>query len=101
MTTIHISPQLADKLNRLAEREQKTVDEVLEKLLEPENLELSSSTAQDNAPGGRALLKAVRKASIRSGKIDTVERSREILDNEFADYLFSRMHDQTDKNTKE
>ena len=28
MTIIHISPQLADKLNRLAEREQKTVDEM-------------------------------------------------------------------------
>jgi hypothetical protein len=87
MTTIHISPQLADKLNRLAAREQKTVDEVLEKLLEPEKLEESSSTMPDNSPGGRALLKAVRKAHIHSGKTDTAERSREILDNEVAEAI--------------
>ena len=97
MTTIHISPQLADKLNRLAEREHKTVDEVLEKLLEPEQLEES----EDNIPGGRVLLKAIRKAGIRSDYTDTAERSREILDNEFTDHLLSRMHDETDKDTKE
>ena len=100
MTTIHISPQLADKLNRLAEREQMTVDEVLEKLLEPEKLEVSSSTMTDNIPGGRALLKAVRKAHIHSRTTDTVERSREILDNEFTDYLLSRIHDETNNDSK-
>lgn len=101
MTTIHISPQLADKLNRLAEREHKTVDEVLEKLLEPEKLDDSVSNIEDQIPGGKALLKAVRKANIRSGKTDTAERSREILDSEFPKYLLDRRDTPDDTDTKE
>jgi hypothetical protein len=96
MTTIQISPQLADKLNRLAEREHKTVDEVLERLLEPENV-----NEDDEAPGGKVLLEGILKAKIRSGKTDTAERSREILDNEFADHLWNRMHEETNNDTKE
>lgn len=70
MTTIHISYELADKLNRLAEREHKSVDEVLEKLLEAEIVEKSTSEDED-LPGGTALLRAIRTANINSGTTDT------------------------------
>lgn len=88
MTTIHISPQLADKLNRLAEREHKTVDEVLEKLLEGE---MTPSNLPDKPrPGsGAALLKSALEADIHAG--DLAGKSREILENEFPKYLRGRI----------
>jgi len=70
MTTIHISHELADKLNRLAKREHKSIDEVLEKLLETESAEQPTSEDED-LPGGKALLKAIRTANINSGTTDT------------------------------
>lgn len=97
MTTIHISPQLADKLTRLAERQHKTVDEVLERLLEAESVEETPSTLDHPRPGsGAALLKAALDADIQSATTDTAERSREILNNEFANYLYNRIHDNDD-----
>ena len=59
MTTIHISSKLANKLNQLATRKHKTIDEVLERLLETEIIE-EATTIEDDAPGGTALLKAIR-----------------------------------------
>lgn len=97
MTIIHISPELADKLNRLAEREHKTVDEVLERLLETET---NTGAVDLNLPGGEALLMAVRKANIHSGSTDTAERSRDILDTEFANYLLTRMQGEPDQGSK-
>jgi hypothetical protein len=91
MTTIHISPVLADKLNRLAEREHKSIDDVLARLLETENIKEVASESDEDLPGGAALLKAIRAAKINSGTTDTAERSREILNTEFPKYLLSRM----------
>ena len=93
MTTIHISPELADKLNRLAEREHKTVDEVLERLLEGETTPIN---LPDNPrPGsGAALLKSALEADIHAG--DLAGKSREILENEFPKYLRRRI-DEKDK----
>ena len=91
MTTIRISPQLADKLNRLAEREHKTVDEVLERLLEDESTPLN---LPDNPrPGsGAALLKSALESDILAG--DLAGKSREILENEFPKYLRGHLEDQ-------
>ncbi|MBI1276908.1 MAG: hypothetical protein GC179_02140 [Anaerolineaceae bacterium] len=91
MTTIQISSELADKLTRLAKREHKTIDEVLEKLLDTESIEKSDSEDAD-LPGGAALLKAIRSANINSGTTDTAERSREILNTEFPKHLLNRMN---------
>ena len=77
MTTIHISPQLADKLNRLAEREQKTVDEMAETMLESEMLR--RNLPDKPRPGsGAALLKSALEADIHAG--DLAGKSREILE---------------------
>jgi hypothetical protein len=43
-------------------------------------------------PGSLALLaKLAREANIRTGERDTSSRSREILENEYADYLLKRV----------
>ncbi len=96
MTTIHISPELAEKLNRLAERERKTVDEMAEAILAKQVILLS--LPDKPRPGsGAALLKSALAANINSGYSDTAERSREILNNDFPNYLWSRMHEDDSK----
>lgn len=95
MTTIHISPQLADKLTRLAERQHKTVDEVLERLLEAESVEETPSTLDHPRPGsGAALLKAALEADINGNGDNLAENSREILNNEYPEYLRRRIKEQ-------
>ncbi len=123
MTTIHISSELAGKLNRLAEHEQKTVDEMAEAILEgqmtllslPDKPRPGSGAAllksaleadihagdlvgnsrelleHEDLSGGATLLKAIHSAKINSGRTDTAERSREILNTEFVEYLLNRM----------
>ena len=98
MTTIHISPQLADKLNRLAEREQKTVDEMAEAILERQ-MTLLNLPDKPRPGSGAALLKSALEADIHAG--DLAGKSREILENEFVDYIWNRMHDETDNDVKE
>ena len=91
MTTIHISPQLADQLNRLAAREQKTVDEMAEAILERQMILLN--LPDKPRPGsGAALLKSALEADIHAG--DLAGKSREILENEFPTYLRGRIDEQ-------
>ncbi|MCA0454707.1 MAG: hypothetical protein LCI00_12110 [Chloroflexi bacterium] len=98
MTTIQISPQLADKLTRLAAREHTTVDKVLERLLEPENAEEMPSTIAHPRPGsGAALLKFALEADINGDADNLAENSREILNNEFPEYLRQRVEEQNSK----
>ena len=94
---IVVSPRVADKLNRLAEREHKTVEEVIERLLEgqatPEKI------SNKPRPGsGAALLKSALEADIHAG--DLAGKSREILDNGFADDFWNRIHDELNEDTK-
>jgi hypothetical protein len=91
MTTIHISPQLADKLNRLAEREQKTVDEMAEAILEHQ-MTLLNLTDKPRLGSGAALLKSALEADIHAG--DLAGKSREILEKDFPKYLRGRIEDQ-------
>ena len=91
MTIIHISPQLADKLNRLAEREQKTVDEMAETILERQMM-LLNLTDKPRPGSGAALLKSALEADIHAG--DLAGKSREILKNEFPTYLRRRIEEQ-------
>jgi hypothetical protein len=91
MTTIHISPQLADKLNRLAEREQKTVDEMAEAILERQ-MTLLNLTDKPRPGSGAALLKSALESDIHAG--DLAGKSREMLENEFPKYLRGRIEDQ-------
>jgi hypothetical protein len=91
MTTIHISSALADKLNRLAEREQKTVDEMAEVILEGQ-MALLNLTDKPRPGSGAALLKSALEADIHA--CDLAGNSREILVKEFPKYLRGYIEDQ-------
>jgi len=86
------SEDLIGRIRSLAERQGITPEKLVEKLVEQYEDEPSQSE-----PGSAAELAASAKAAnIGKGepKTDTAARSREILHNEYADYLKSRMDDQ-------
>jgi plasmid stability protein len=100
MAVIHISERLLERLRRRAERENRSVEAVVESILDSESNEVEKAVQveQVKLPGhitsgsGAALLWAVEQANIDEGDVDNVsERSREILDAELVTYLKSRM----------
>jgi hypothetical protein len=87
--------QLAWKLYNIAHRENRSVEDVLETLLEER---YPQDVGDKPVPGSfAALAESARRANIRSPHpVDTSSNSREILQNEYADYLKQRMEDQND-----
>ncbi len=104
MVMIEISKQVAAKLERIAAREHKTLNEVAETVLDKNLTDegIPPPVEGDIQPGtGAALLKAIREANIRGGEPDVAARSREILDKEFPDYLWRRMHESAQDESSE
>lgn len=97
MTDISIAPHLIEKLQRIAEVEHRPVEAVLESLIEQYPLIVPDTEEADSdvPPLGTLarLAYEARKVGFESGETDTSERSREILEKEFADYLLRRMED--------
>jgi hypothetical protein len=93
MATI-IPDDLLQQLEDIAQEEGRTPAELLRALLSQYPRQKSDSPP----PGSLAeLAENARKAAISSPHpVDTAERSREILDAEFANYLKSRMEEGTD-----
>ena len=84
MVTVQISDTLAEKLARIAERDQLSLDTVVENFLE-RHVEDSNQPAP---PGTlAALLQAADEADLYSGYTDAADRSREILHTEYGEYL--------------
>ena len=81
---IQISESLAQKLTQIAERDHQSLDEVVETLLEQQ-------VAETNLPAPMAtlaaLIQAADEADLQSGFSDTADRSREILNSEYVEYL--------------
>lgn len=88
--------RLARRLFDIAHRENRSVDDIIETLVDEH---YPNDTADKPAPGSfAALAESARRANIRSPyPVDTSSRSREILENEYADYLKKRMEDQNEK----
>ena len=87
---INIPDDVAKRLEILAEQEGSTVGEVLQTMLD---------RYKPQSPAGTlaALAQNAREAGLASSKtVDTAERSREILNQEFADYIKNRMNDTND-----
>lgn len=84
MVTVRISDTLAEKLARIAKRDQLSLDTVVENLLEQQVQDPDAP-----APPGTlaALLQAADEADLHSGYTDTADRSREILNTEYGEYL--------------
>lgn len=87
--------KIAWRLLDIARREKRSVESVLESLLE----DYEPSTSEDEPQPGTfaALLKAAQEARIGvdSEPTNTSEKSREILNTEYADYLKRRMDEQS------
>ncbi|MBZ0305744.1 MAG: hypothetical protein K8I82_06720 [Anaerolineae bacterium] len=88
---INIPEDIVRRLEKLAQQEDATVGDVLENLLNRYMPEPQSGSLADMA-------RNAREASLSSPQpVDTAERSRSILNTEFADYLKGRM-DRDDHN---
>lgn len=94
---------LLTQLRDLADRRNRSVDEMMEELLAPYQQELRPEPFDpDNPPPGTlaALAKAAREAGLYA-EVDTSERSREILKTEYAEHLKKKMrreqHDDSDR----
>lgn len=98
MVALEIPVELAEKLREVAKRENRSVEAVLETMLKdyPIETKIASVDERQDAeippPGTLARLAyEAEKLDFHSGHRDIAERSREILDDEFADYLLKRM----------
>ena len=91
------SENIARRLLDLARRENRSVEAVLETLLDTYSPEEPSETEGSEPQPGTfaALAKSAEEAGIRSDKpVDTASRSREILNAEFADYVRRNQQDE-------
>ena len=92
-------PQIADRLRAIAERENRSIEQMLAVLLNRfESIGKppmdDSMTVPDEVPPERTLsafAKVVREMGVETGQTDIVDRSREILNTEYADHLHARM----------
>jgi hypothetical protein len=87
---VEIPEEVAQRLNDLAKEQDSSVGELLTKLL--------NRYAPENPPGSLVeMAQNARDAGLASkDPIDTSERSREILNTEYADYLKRRMDTDAD-----
>jgi hypothetical protein len=87
--------RIAWRLLDIAQRENRSVESVLDTLLDYYPTVQPEETAQETPFAMWA--KAAEDANIHSsGPVDTSERSREILNTEYADYLKRRLNEQSD-----
>lgn len=103
MVTIHIPEQLARQLESIAQQENRSINDVAASILEMHMPEIPSAAENDDdeAPPGSlaALIKAADEANFYGEDTGIADRSREILDTEFAAYLRRRM-EQSDEQEK-
>lgn len=93
MADLVIGEKLAGKLRKAARLQGQTVEEFIEAIVDRALPETSAEPIKITAPLGTlaALAEAADQANIRLSP-DLTERSREILENEFPEYLKSRMN---------
>jgi hypothetical protein len=95
MADLILTGQVADKLRDLAERQGRTAEAVVEEMIQQYGPAKAPEESGDNeAPPGStaAFIKAALAANIRTGERDVASRSREILDNEYPEYLRQRLN---------
>ena len=97
MTQVNIQNSTAQKLISLAEKTNQSIDDLLELLIQKYSQDFTdTSTDVDDeidVPGSSIrLAQASLEWGFASDSPDIVEKSREILNTEFADYLFNKMN---------
>ena len=94
MTILEVQDSTAQALLKLAKQTNQSVDEFLQDIVsqyQQEKLDNDEKISQTDASTGQRLLEVMLEANYSSGHSDTVERSREILNTEYVDYLKSRL----------
>ena len=93
MADITITGRIAERLQQLAQRTNRTVEEILEEALDSYQVGEGKDTVTQEPPRGTFAHMAwvARQNPIDVGETDISERSREILQNEYADYLLKRL----------
>jgi hypothetical protein len=94
MADLILSGEIADKLRDLAQRKGRTVEDVVEDMLE----HYPPAQEDEATPSGSmaAFMKAALAADIHLEEDDLASRSREILDTEFVEYLKQRLDPDND-----
>lgn len=80
---------LIQRLNKLAEKEQNSIDEIVENLLNRYETDLLDD---ENVPSFRLAAAAARMPSLGNTTNVTTENADDILREEFAEYLLARMN---------
>jgi len=89
---INVPDEVAQRLEQLAKEQGASVGDLLTDLLDRYAPESPYGSLAD-------LVRSAQEAGIASDQpVNTAERSREILNTEFADYLRRRMNNATDEN---
>src|SRR5205823_9802183 len=93
MTDITITGRVAERLQQLAQRTNRSVEEILEEALDSYLGGERKTVSTDEPPLGSFARMAwvAEQYPIEVGATDISERSREILQNEYADYLLKRL----------
>lgn len=96
--TINLPDDLVKRLQKAAQRHNLPVEVFLESLLEQVDPPEKSEASGGEAPPGTlaALAAAALRADLHLGVQDVSARSREILNNEWGDYLARRMDRKVD-----
>jgi predicted transcriptional regulator len=87
---IQISDDLLERLKDIAQNEQKSVEELAASLIEQQ---ITPEYDESRDPL-LMIARAAEEAGLSSGQDDIAERSREILNTEFPDYLMRRLREQ-------
>jgi hypothetical protein len=102
MAELSISPKLANRLSELARRQNRSVEALLtEWVEETEGSVVAPESAIEESNPLAHLGQRLAAADFHSGRSDTAERSREILEQEYGDYLLKRRGGQSDASTKD
>lgn len=98
MVTINISDEIARRLKVVAQLQHRSMDDVAAAILEQHisetlpQLDPENDATDEALPGSlAAFVKAAQEAGFHGKEIDVADRSREILDTEFAEHLRRRM----------
>jgi vacuolar-type H+-ATPase subunit H len=98
MAELRVAEHLVRQLKEIAEREHRSVDDVVETMIEqyqPSVGEAKEDTSNEES-GLWVLAKTAQELGLSSGQSNISERSREILNTEYPEYLMRRRRGQYD-----
>ena len=91
MADLMIPDALANRLRDLAQRENRSVADVLETMIEQYEPAAEPETEEMAENPLLLMVQMAEEANLPFSETDVAERSREILNTEYADYLLKRM----------